>query len=93
MRLFAIWLVTMKYIAAIKTQNSKFGLPWYLRREKPALPHNICYLAGYDNIFMLIEIQNFRTWATVPPEQRAASSSSVVKMDAHLACAARLNLI
>jgi len=41
LRLFAIWLVTMKYITALKTRNSKFGLPWYLRREKPALPHNM----------------------------------------------------
>jgi len=37
MRLFAIWLVTMKYITTIKTQNSKLELPWYLRSEKPAL--------------------------------------------------------
>ena len=31
----------MKYITTIKTRNSRFGLPWYLRREKPALLHSM----------------------------------------------------
>jgi len=40
-RLYAIWLVAMKNILSIKAQNSRFGLPCYLRKEKPALSHNI----------------------------------------------------
>jgi len=41
LRLYAIWLVAMKYVMPIKTRNSEFGLPWHQKREKPALPHNM----------------------------------------------------
>jgi len=57
MRFFAIWLVSMKYITAIKTQNSKFELPWYLRREKPALPYNMVIQLDVHSVF----IANFKS--------------------------------
>jgi len=37
--------------------------------------------------------EKFYVWAAVPPEQRVSSSSSVMKVDVHLACAASLKLI
>jgi len=41
LRLYAIWLVAMKNIMSIKPRNSEFRLLCYLRKENPALPHNM----------------------------------------------------
>ena len=56
-RLFAIWAVMMNYITAIKSLNSTFGLPCYLRRENSAIPlictrsfKLVCYLVGGNSV-------------------------------------------
>jgi len=41
LRLFAIWLIVKKYIIAIKSRNSTFGLLCHMRRKKLTIPHSM----------------------------------------------------
>ena len=52
LRLFAIWLVTMKYITALKSPNSTFGLPCYLH-EKRKLCHSSQHFEAIRCLFDL----------------------------------------